>query len=436
MTVLLMLITVLNSYSQDSIRIDLNKAIEIALNESPTIRIANRTVETKKYSKKEQIVGLFPNVSLSGTYNHTIKKQTMAMDFNGTSMEIEVGTANNYAGSVNVSLPLIAPALWNNIKLSQLDVELALESARSSKINLISEVKKSYYAMLLAQDSYKVLLVNYQHAELNYNLVKNLYNQDMTSEFEVLRADVQLKNLHPNLISSKNGINLATMMLKILIGIDVDEPVIFEGQLSDFEENMLNNSVVPTSSSFSLDNNTNMVQLDISKQQLERARKILITSACPTLAIGGLYQYYTMSENFKFSDYKWYPYSYVGLSLNIPLISWVSTNYKLKSNKLQRENIADQKLSIERNLRLSINNSLNNINNALEQLASNKESILQAERAYSISQRQYELGMCTWLDLNSTELALTNARLAYHQSIYNYLLGYAELEAVLGNENQ
>ncbi|MDD4848086.1 MAG: TolC family protein [Bacteroidales bacterium] len=433
--VVLLMLTTASLQSQDSIRMDLNKALEVALSESPTMRIADRDITIKQYAKQEQIVGLFPDASLSGSFSRTIQKQTMAMDFQGNSMEIEVGKFNNYSGALNISLPIVAPALWNSIKLSQLDVELALESARSSKISLIAEVKKAYYGMMLAQDSYDVLLLNYKNTEMNYQLVKDQYEQQMASEFDLLRADVQLKNQRPNIVSAKSGLDLATMMLKVLIGVDVNEPIIFEGTLADFESEMLSNNQVPVSDSLSLEENTTLMQLNIASQQLERARKILVSSSCPTLALGGAYQYFTMSDDFKFKEYQWYPYSYVGLSLNIPLVSWASTNYQLKSNKLSQENLNDQKLDLERNLRVSVNNSINNINNALEQLLSNKESVMQAERAYSISQKQYEVGLCTWLDLSNTELALTRARLAYTQSIYDYLSGYADLEAVLGNNN-
>jgi outer membrane protein TolC len=72
------------------------------------------------------------------------------------------------------------------------------------------------------------------------------------------------------------------------------------------------------------------------------------------------------------------------------------------------------------------------MNNAVEELSSNKENVAMAEKAYSISRKQFEVGMGTWLDLSASELALTQARLAYHQSIYNYLYNMAELENIIG----
>src|SRR5574344_2293408 len=82
-------ISFLSLNAQDSVHVNLSKAIEIALSENPTIKIANRNIEAKKYYKSEQIAALFPNVSLSGSYQRTVKKQKMTMEMGGNAMEIE-----------------------------------------------------------------------------------------------------------------------------------------------------------------------------------------------------------------------------------------------------------------------------------------------------------------------------------------------------------
>lgn len=61
--------------------------------------------------------------------------------------------------------------------------------------------------------------------------------------------------------------------------------------------------------------------------------------------------------------------------------------------------------------------------------------MLQAEKAYHIAEKSYELGIATWLDLSSAELAMTAAKLTYYQSIYDYLSAYSELDAILGKDN-
>lgn len=355
------------------------------------------------------------------------------MQFGGNDMEIEVGTSNNYAAGINFSLPLVAAPTWFNLKLSELDVNLAIESARASKISLVNEIKKAYYTMLLAKDSYQVLLINYANVELNAKTVLDKYNQGMASEFDKLRTEVQVKNQKPQIISAKSTVELATMMLKVLIGVDINEPIIFDGQLADYESELQNYQTI-SANTLNLSGNSDLKQLDIAQKQLEMSQKLIKSAACPTLAFSGNYQYMTMANDFKFSNYNWFPYSTVGLSLQVPILSWVGTSYKIKQSKLSIANLQDQKQFLEKNLRVGISNSMMNIDNAIEELASNKETMMQAEEAYNIVQKQFEVGMATWLDLNSAELAMTQSRLLYHQSIYNFLTAKTELENILGNE--
>ena len=327
----------------------------------------------------------------------------------------------------------MAAPTWYNLKLSQLDVEAAMESARSSRISLVNEVKKAYYGMLLAKDSYRVLLVNYENVQFTAENINSKYEQGLASDFDKLRADVQVKNQKPQLTSAENTVQLATMMLKVLIGVDVNEPIIFDGQLSDFEDEMLNYQV-PEAQNVSLANNSDLQQLNLSKNSLDMSVKLIKASACPTLAFSGNAQYMTMANDFDFSNYNWFPYAVIGLSLNVPITSWIGTSYKIKETRLAIDNLEEQRKYVENNLRVSVNNNLSNIRNALEDVTSNKETMMQAQRAYDIVQKQFEVGMATWLDLNSAELALTQSQLLYHQSIYNFLTAKTELEALMGQE--
>ena len=418
--------------AQDSVHVNLQKALEIALSENPTIKIANRTIESKKYYKDEQIAALFPSVSASASYQRTVKKQKMTMEFGGSPMEIEVGTSNNYVAGLNFSLPLVAAPTWYNLKLSQIDVQNAIESARSSKIALINQVKSAYYGLLLAQDSYRVLQINFANVEMTAKNINDKYEQGLASDFDKLRADVQVANQKPQLTSAQQAVNLSAMMLKVLIGVDVSEPIIFDGHLSDFEDEMLNYKVVD-GQLISLANNTDLRQLELSQEQLNTSLKLIKASSCPTLSFSGNYQYMTMSNDFDFSNYNWFPYSVIGLSLNVPILSWVGTSYKIKETKITMANLEDQKKYLENNLRVSVNSNLDNIRNAIAEMTSNKETMMQAERAYNIVQKQFEVGMATWLDLNSAELAMTQSQLLYHQSIYNFLTAKNELEKLMGN---
>jgi len=437
----------------DSLRITLQQAIEIALNENPSMRIADRTIETKKDYRKEQIVGLFPNVTGAASYQRTLQKQKTVMDFSflndmfnnfldrlgmdhmpdRPAEPMEIGTYNNMVFSANLSLPIIAPALWNIVKLTAMDIDLAVEQARSSRIATINNIKKAYYAVLMTQESYKVLMSNYDNVKQNAQLVTDKYNQGLVSEFDKLRADVQVHNVKPNINAALNALDLSQKALKIYMGVDVFEPMIFVGELKDFEAEM-EAAKLPEKNALTLDNNTDLKQMDMAIQQLERSRKIVLASACPMLALSGSFQYMTMGDDIPANEFKWFPTSVIGVSLQVPIVSWASTIYKNKQIKYSIQNMNDNRLNVERMLWLSVSNNLSNIDKAIADFESSSESVKMAARAYNIAQRQYEVGLATWLQLSDVELALLRSQLLYYQSVYDYLVAQAELEYVLGRD--
>ena len=425
------------AFAQDTITVSLPKALEIALSESPTIKVANKEVQRVNYSKKERLGGLFPSVSLSGAYQRAIKKQKMFFSFPGMPANpdgIEVGQDNTFTGGISASLPIISPTLWATINMSELELELAEESARSSKISLYNQVTKAYYGILLTQDSYNVIKRSYENSNENARIIYNKFKQGTVSEFEWIRADVQARNILTSVVSAENAVNLSKLQLMILMGIDMNTEIKVEGKLADFESVMY--SEVLNIDASKLDKNSDLKQFEIQMKQLAQTEKIHKSSLLPTLGASLNYQYmsYANDSNTFNADQYWFPTSTLGLQLTIPLFQGGAKHYKSKQLKIQREELDLQQENLKRSLQLQTISQMNNIKNALKKIESNKESLRQAEKGLSISQKMYEVGMATFLDLNNADLNYRNAGLAYNQSIYDFLSSKADLEKLLGKE--
>lgn len=411
-------------YGQDTLQLDLNSALQIALSENPTIEIAGLNVEKKNYARKEVVANLFPTVTATGSYSHSIEKMSFAMQ----GQVIRAGSNNTFQGGFNLALPVYSPTLYKSIKLTEDDVTLALESSRASRLDLINQVSKAYYQLMLAQDSYNVLQQSYKQAQLTYQTVADKYAQGLVSEYDKLRAEVQVRNLEPSVISADNAINLTRMQLQVLIGMNVDQPIAIVGKLADYEQNMLSDYM---SSDTSLVNNTELRQLKIQSEMLKK--NVFITKAAyyPSLSFTAQYSWMSMSENLEFRNYRWNPYATVGLSLSIPIVN-VANVFKTKQARNDVKQLALNTINVERNMRLMVNNYQKNMQNSIEQIASNGESIKQAEKACAIARKRYEVGSGTILEVNDSEVALMQARLTYHQSLFDYLSAQSDLNKVLG----
>ena len=414
--------------AQETLNLTLDKALEIALADNPTIKVADQEIQLKKEANREVLWGLLPEASLIGSFSHTIEKQTFAM----LDTVMKVGTLNTVNGGISASVPVFAPALYQSMKLTKIDVELAMEKARSSRLDMVNQVTKAFFQVLLAQDSYEVLQKSYKQSEDNFNIVNTKFQHGLVSEFDKISADVQMRSLKPSVVSAGNGVNLAKLQLKVLLGVDSDIELNVVGNLKDYEMTMFTRQAQPQPKDI-VAGNTTLRQLDLNYDMLQRNLKLKNTNFMPTLALSFQYLYTSMSNDWKISEYKWNPYSTLSLSLSVPLFKGGNFSQRRQA-KLQISQLEQTRINTERQLKMQAQSYLDNMAASAEQSVSNKEAILQAEKGRSIAEKRYEIGGGTILELNSAEVALTQTKLAYNQSIYDYLVAKANLDLVMGVE--
>ena len=427
-TLLSIVFMTMSVQAQDTLKITLKDAVRIALSDNPTIKVAGQEIELKKTANKEAWSRLFPEVNAVGTYSRAIKKQSFAM----SGQVIKVGTKNNMTGGVTVSLPVFAPSLYKAIELSKTDVKVAVEKSRASKLDMVNQVTKAFYQLLLTQDSYEVLQKSYKQSEDNYNVVSAQYDQGKVSEYDKISAEVQMRSLKPNVVSASNGVELAMLQLKVLMGLDDTTPISIDGNLTDYEMAMFSRQASPQPEHISLGNST-LKQLELNAESLKKNIQLKKMNFLPSLSANFQYMYVSMSEHLHIAHYNWMPYSTLGLTLNIPLFK-ASNCTQLKQARLQLKQLSETRINTERQLKMQAQSYLNNMTSSTEQVVSNKEAVNQAKKGRMIAEKRYEVGEGTILELNSSEVALTQAELTYNQSIFDYLVAKADLDLVMGSD--
>lgn len=454
--------TALAQTAADSADISLDDCLRIALSESPTLRVADLDITRVDYSRKETLSQLLPQVSFGGQYSRMLAKQVAYMNMSGfggnsggstpeggegdtpsgdtpdsgTSANksrdtgIKMGLDNSYQVGFNASVPIIAPQIWQSLKLSDAQIATTVEQARSSRLNLINSVKTAYYAYLLAVDSRKVIGESYDMAALTHDIYVRQHSAGAASEYDVLRTSVAMKNIEPQITQADIAISRARMQLFMLMGVDVNSPLRITGSLSQYETTMYD-EVMRLG-----DDYTNNPQLRLNALQtdaLRRSVKLNRMAWWPTLSLSASYNWTSSSNGSPFRNFRWNPYSVVGLQLNIPLFQGGARSARIRQAQIQVKQAEFQRQDLENSVAMQVALAKDNIALNVKQIASSGESVGQAERAYDIMQQSFNIGAASYLDLRDSELALTNSRLSYIQSIYNYLIAGAELELLLGN---
>ena len=406
------------------LQLTLDQALEIALSESNTIKIADMTIEKTGYAKKGSYASLYPNVNVSSSYQRTLLKQVMVMDMGGQPMEIKVGRDNNINASASASMPLVNASLWESLKLSGMDVEMAVEQARSSKIAMVKQVKQAFYAVLLAQASHDVMSQVYENAQKNYEKTQQRFNVGKVSEVERLRAQVTMLNAEPNVSSAENAVLLATWQLKAVMGIALDTEVEVVGNLNDYTSALL----APYVSEDDLSNNSSLLQLDIQDRMLESTIRMQKKQYLPTLAANINYNYSAMGDE----ELRWFPSSTAALSLSIPVFDGSQKHYNIKQSKVTRNMLALQREDTERNLRIAIRNYNDQMALCIKNYQAANATVEIAQKSYDISAKMYEVGKATLVELNDAQLALQQAQLTQAQAVYNFMVTKASLDELIG----
>ncbi|MBR5836113.1 MAG: TolC family protein [Bacteroidales bacterium] len=414
--------------------ITLEQALEIGLSENVSVKVADMEIERTGFAKKGTYASLFPQIDLSASYQRTIKKQAMfmAMGEGQEPMKIEVGMYNTINAATSVAMPLVNAQLWKSLKISGLDVELAVEKARASRLDLVTQVKNAYYSILFAKEAAEVYNQVYENALQNLAETQKKYDVQKVSEMDLIRAKTTVENAIPNVYNAESSVILALWQLKAVLGVDLDMNLDVAGKLSDYAQHMLYD--INENNDASLENNSTMKQLAIQAEQLAENIKIQKYAALPSLAASFNFAYMSMANDVAFSEFPWIPYSTAGLSLSIPIFAGGKRYQQIRQAKNQYEQVKLQVSNTERQLKVAIRQSLATMETSMKSYYAAQSAVASAQKGYDITEASYKAGRSTLIELNDAQLALTQSRLSESQAIMNFLTAKAQLEQTLGHD--
>ena len=415
----------------DSIPISREECIDIALSQSPTIRIADLEVKRVNYSKRETIGNLLPQIGFSLSYQRSIELQTIRMNMGGQSQKLKMGSDNTWNTGFSLSLPIIAPTLWKAISISDTQIAQNLESARSSRLELVNQVNKAYYALMLAISSKEVIRQNYDIAKYTAEIYRKQFEQGTASEYDVLRSEVQMKNIEPSLLDADISVRQCQLSLNVLMGIDDALNLYPSISMEDMQKDMYG-YLLETKS---LAGNSSLRSLELQQKLAKQNVAMKKLAWLPTLGASFNVNWLSLSNGPMFKDVEFSPYSSLGVSLSVPIFSGGTKWYQMKQAQVQQAELALQRENLVNSLNMQVDLALDNINRQVKQIDSSKEGVRQAKKAHDIMLKSFQIGAASYLQLQDSELANSSAQLSYLQAIYNYLVSTSELDLLLGKDS-
>ncbi len=414
----------------------LEKAIAMALQQNRDILIADQERYRADAQVSEARSGALPQLSLVGQYSRNIKLPVLfigpnnAFNPTNTTLAFEVGSTNSYVMGAQLSQALFSRKVGVALQIANEYRDYTEEGHAATEQSVVLQVKQAFYRVMLAQ---KLLDANQQGLDVvkaNLDNVRSLYRHGSAAEFDLLRAEVQVANTEPLVISAANALILAKNSLKNVLALPTDQEIGVQGEFT-FEE--IPPQEMSRARRTAIANNPSINQLAVQESILEKNISIESATYFPTVNLVGSYQWQSQDNSFRFKDYVWANSLSLGLSFSWPIFDGLRTNARVQQASIDREKVHMLRLKAEEGLAIQIQAAELNMEEARKRIEGQEQNIHQAQKAVRIAQTRFQSGVGTQLELLDTQVAMTRAQTGYAQAIYDYVMARADWQYAVGS---
>jgi outer membrane protein len=417
-------------FAQDKMVLTLEKSIEMALSQNPYHLASEERVDAAEHQVREAAAGFFP--SLNSTGLATLDEKLFELEFPSfipgqPPEKVKVDFTRDYQFALNLSIPLYTGGrLTAGYKSAKYNLKSTLESVRQSEHLTVFNTKAAFYGCLLAQEFVKVAKRAVKDAEDLHKNVRSQYEVGLASQFDLLRSEVRVVNLKPQLIQAKNSYEVMKLNLKTLLGMDITIPIEIQGNLSyePIEPDM------EKSIGLAIQNRPEILQLEYQKRIAEEMWKMARAERLPTLSLSGSFNFW--ADRLAITGDTWQDYYNVNLVLTLPIFNGFGPSARQAQAKSAVKEIELTLRGLKDGVKFEVSQSILKIEEARESLLSQEKNVEQAEESLRIANLNYTEGMITLLDVSAAQTALNQARVNYSQALYDFFVAVAEFERSLG----
>ncbi len=418
--------------SQDSVFVSLDAAIDLALKKNTTIIISNDEVSASKFSLKEANANFLPKLYLSSGYNRNIDRQVIFLSegFGTANSTTKLGSDNEFRSSLNLSLPIYSNYNFANKKLAETQYDFQNEAARGVRHSIINATKKAYFNYLIVQEIVKVQESRLKNADQFLEDIQKRLRMGTLTEFDVSSAKVQVAFAKSNLLEAQSNRLPAANALKLLLGLDFSAVIKLTEPITLREDEIIVEDVTAQL----IQKNSQLKQLELTVDLNENRLQLAKSAYYPTIEAVGNYNYQAQANNFKFSEYDWVQTSLVGLQLQIPIFNGTVTKNKVQQLKFGKKIAEEEKEYVTKQTTMRLIELVAQLEFARQKVEVQQENMTLTAEALKLAKKRYELGVGTILEVNDSELAYTQSRLNWLQSVLSYISTNYDYQLLIGKD--
>ena len=439
------------------------ESISIALDKSRSMIDAGYALQVAERQVAEARGSAFPDLTLNaGVTKNLVPLESFlpAIIFDPTAsaddfIAVRFGADNNWNGGITLNQPLFDYTVFIGLKVAGTVRQLAVEALRGTAQQTATAVRKAFYGVLLSKESYRLTDNSVQRLTQTLEETRARREAGVASDYDVLRLEVELGNMEPQLRRASDALDAARRNLAILMGIDVDTPLILAGSLMELDletrrastpesQTLLTIAGKPDALDMGFDsiieealNNRADIRQTQLNHELGSARiKASISDYYPTLS--GFYSYTVIAQENNGLDFfgenanQRTSLSQAGLQLRIPLFDGFQTTARVQQEKLALLRVDTQMIQLREQTVNEVKTLLNALEETKLRALAQSRSVNQANRGFEIAMAQYREGVSSRLEVVDAENALRMAEFNYAQAVFDHLNAQADVDMAIG----
>jgi len=412
----------------------LQQAVDHALEHNYSSINASRDIEAAKKKKWETTTIGLPQIDGSVNYVNNFKIQQNQFTVNGQTNTLEFGNFNSMDASVRLRQLLFDGSYLVGLQ----SAKTYLKISQNAKIKTNQEIREivvnSYGNVLLANESVAILEKNKAILEKTVFETEQVFKNGLIEEENVEQFQITLSSVNSALQNVTRQKKIALDMLKLLLGIDIEEELILTDNLNALAESNVDLAIL--NENFNVENN---IDFQIGKN-VEESNRLLLklekSKALPSLGASVNFGSNTFGNKFTMFDgnQPWYNYSNLGVGLTVPLFSSFGRSARTQQAKIALDQSKTNLKQTEQKLKLDFEKTKSDYEYSLQQLTTSKSNLNLAERIEGKQQIKFKEGLSSSFDLTKAQEQLYDAQQKYLASMLDVINKKATLEKIL-NKN-
>lgn len=434
---LLLLIFAFAAQSQtnpQSYSFSLQQAISHALTNNYQAINASRDIASAKQKKWETTASGLPQINANVNYLNNFKIQQNQFTVNGQTTTLSFGNYNSADASLQLSQLIFDGSYIVALQASKTYLKYYENAKQKTNTEIREMVINAYGNVLLAEESVAILEKNKATLSKTLADTQEIYKNGLIEEENVEQLQITLASINSSLSNTKRLLDITSKMLKLTLGIDIDDDLKLTDKLDDLTVSNLDKAF--GQGEFAVTNNINYQMASNFQEQRALELKLQKSKALPTLGASVNFGSNTFGSRFTMfnSEQQWFNYSNLGIGLSVPLFSSLGRSARTQQAKIAFEQAKTQLTETEQKLKLQYESSKSDYEFSIEEYATSKSNLNLAERIEKKQQIKFKEGLSSSFDFSEAQRQLYSAQQNYLQSMVNVINKKAALEKII-NKN-